>query len=101
MDLKQNPVKIIELIKLISHFLGKYNDELEASSSIPKTFKDFLDVSDYVKNRYEEIRNKNKIIDCLLCLTGMITIVLSLQEVRIKIKIKNFTNNKILILFYF
>ena len=64
-------------------FLEKYDEELDASSNIPKTYKDFLDVSDYVKNRYVEIRNKNKIIDCLLCLTGMITIVLSLQEVNI------------------
>lgn len=64
-------------------FLEKYDEELDASSYIPKTFKDFLEVSDYVKNRYVEIRNKNKIIDCLLCLTGMITIVLSLQEVNI------------------
>jgi hypothetical protein len=55
--------------------------EIENSTSIPRRFKDLIDLSIGVKNQNNIIRNRLRVVDSLLCITALVTITISVIDV--------------------
>jgi hypothetical protein len=60
---------------------GKYIFELIKNDKIPRKFKNLYDISPKYKLDYIAFQRKIRIIDCLLCVTGIIAILLSMIDV--------------------
>ncbi len=51
------------------------------NDKIPRKFKNLYDISPTYKKKYISLQRKIRIIDCILCVTGIVAIMLSMIDV--------------------